>query len=60
MSYENDPKLKFRADELAVPEVLTGEAEEPGEPEEDQEEIRYDTVAVPEVHITKMKSQKQL
>lgn len=55
MSQEHDPKLKFRADELAVPEVLTGEAEESEEAEEDQEEIRYDTVAVPEVHIKKMK-----
>ena len=40
MSHENDPKLKFRADELAVPEVLTGEMPETEELEEDQEEIR--------------------
>jgi hypothetical protein len=58
MSHENDPKLKFRADELAVPEVLTGEAPEAEELEEDQEEIRYDTVAIPEVHIRKMKPQE--
>lgn len=58
MSQEKDPKLQFRSDELAVPEVLTGEAEEPEKQEEDQEEIRYDTVAVPEVHITKMKPKK--
>ena len=36
MSHENDPKLKVRADELAVPEVLTGEMPETEELEEDQ------------------------
>ena len=51
MSDRKDPKLKFRSDELAVPEVLTGEVDEKEELEEDQEEIRYDTVAIPEVHI---------
>ncbi len=58
MSEKQDPKLKFRADEVAVPEVLTGEVEEEEELEEDQEEIRYDTVAIPEVHIEKMKPKK--
>ena len=58
MSDSKDPKLKFRSDELAVPEVLTGEVAEEEELEEDQEEIRYDTVAIPEVHIRKMKPKK--
>ncbi|MCI9351806.1 MAG: hypothetical protein HFF58_00960 [Lawsonibacter sp.] len=58
MSDRKDPKLKFRSDELAVPEVLTGEVDETEELEEDQEEIRYDTVAIPEVHIGKMKPKK--
>ena len=58
MSDKKDPKLTFRSDELAVPEVLTGEVDETEELEEDQEEIRYDTVAIPEVHIGKMKPKK--
>ena len=58
MSDRKDPKLKFRTDELAVPEVLTGEVDETEELEEDQAEIRYDTVAIPEVHIGKMKPKK--
>ncbi len=58
MSEKQDPKLKFRADEVAVPEVLTGEVDEEEVLEEDQEEIRYDTVAIPEVHIGKMKPKK--
>ena len=57
MSDEKNPKLNYRAEELAVPEVLTGEEPEEEE-QEDQEEIRYDTVAIPEVHINKMKHPK--
>ncbi|WP_201757415.1 hypothetical protein [Colidextribacter sp. OB.20] len=58
MSDKKDPKLTFRSDELAVPEVLTGEVDETEELEEDQEEIRYDTVAIPEIHIGRRKPEK--
>lgn len=55
MSGESDPKLRIHIDELAIPEILTGKVNEEEEPVEDQEEIRYDNVAVPEVHLTAKK-----
>ena len=55
MSSEKDPKLHVRIEDLAVPEVLTGAAPEMDELEDDQEEIRYDNVAVPEIHLSSKK-----
>ena len=55
MSNEKDPKLHVRIEDLAVPEVLTGTASETDELEDDQEEIRYDNVAVPEIHLSSKK-----
>ena len=44
-------KLFFRSEDLAVPEVKTEETEDEIIEEEDTEEITYDTLAVPEIHI---------
>ena len=48
-----EPKLTVETDEVAVPEVHTGELKET-ELEEEDSEIRYDDVAIPEIHIRKM------
>lgn len=48
-----EPKLTVEIDEVAVPEVHTGEVKET-ELEDDTEEIRYDDVAIPEIHIRRM------
>ena len=53
MQEEKEPKITFRAEELAVPEVHTGALPLEEELEEDDEEIRYDNVAIPEIHVHK-------
>jgi hypothetical protein len=58
VSNEKDPKLHVRIEDLAVPEVLTGTASETDELEDGQEEIRYDNVAVPEIHLSGKKLKK--
>lgn len=55
MFEEKKPKLTFQAEELAVPEVHTGEVVRAEKLEEDTEEIRYDNVAVPEIHLRRKK-----
>lgn len=57
MDKQKKPILSFRADELAVPEVCTGEVPDTGELAEapEEEEIQYDTLAVPEVHFCRKK-----
>lgn len=47
-------KLTVESEELAIPEVHTGEVDEAEPEEKDTEEIRYDNVAVPEIHIRKL------
>ncbi len=54
-------KLSVDEEDLAVPEVYTGEVDESyqekpdlGDPEADDEEIRYDNVAIPEIHIRRL------
>ncbi len=59
MHDEKKPKLTFRADDLAVPEICTGEV--PGSDEladAAEEEIQYDTVAIPEIHFSRKKPQE--
>lgn len=58
MQEERKPKMTFQADEVAVPEVHTGEIAEEKALEEDDEEIRYDGVAIPEIHFRKRKPEK--
>ena len=58
MSSEKDPKLHVRIEDLAVPEIRTGAAPETDELEDNQEEIRYDNVAVPEIHLSSKKLKK--
>ena len=52
-----DPKhkmhLTIETEDLAVPEIHTGEVEEKKETA-NEEEIQYDTLAMPEIHIRKM------
>ena len=55
MRGEKKPKLTFRSDGLAVPEIHTGAVPETEELEADPEEIQYDTVAIPEIHLGKKK-----
>ena len=50
-------KLTFRTDDLAVPEIITGEVPEADELETDTSMIQYDTVAIPEIHLGKKKSE---
>lgn len=47
-------KLTVSSDELAFPEVHTGEVDETEPEEKDTEEIRYEGVAFPEIHIKKL------
>ena len=53
MREEKKPKLTFQSEELAVPEIHTGEVSETEKLEEDVEGIRYDNVAIPEIHLRK-------
>jgi len=55
MEEEKKPKLTVRVEDLAVPEIHTGEVPETEELEEDPSEIQYDTVAIPEIHLKKTK-----
>ena len=48
-------KLTFSSENLAVPEIHTGEIEQEDELPEDTEEIQYDTLAIPEIHLKKHK-----
>lgn len=55
MHDKKKPKLTFSAENLAVPEIHTGEVEPEDELPENTEEIQYDTVAIPEIHLKKHK-----
>jgi len=55
--------LSFRAENLAVPEVLTEEQPEAPDAddlldldEDDLAEIQYETLAIPEYHVSKAKA----
>ena len=56
MSEKQKNKLTFRTEDLAVPEIITGEVPEADELEIDTSEVQYDTVAIPEIHLRKKKS----
>lgn len=60
MSEKGKNKLTFRAEGLAVPEIITGEVPETDELETDTSIIQYDTVAIPEIHLGKKKSETSI
>lgn len=47
---KTDKKYKLETEDLALPEVKTGKVEATAE-EETDEEISYETLAIPEIHI---------
>ncbi|MCQ2464610.1 MAG: hypothetical protein MJ095_03400 [Oscillospiraceae bacterium] len=47
--------LTYDSDNLAVPEVHTNEAEDESADTEENSEIQYDVLAVPEIHIRNRK-----
>ena len=49
--------LTVESEDLAVPEIHTG-AVDVTELEDDTEDIRYDDVAIPEIHVRKDKMEK--
>lgn len=44
-------KYQLKSEEVAVPEVRTGKAHASSQPRTEPEAIRYENVAVPEIHI---------
>lgn len=48
-----DGKYKIDSENLAVPEIHTGEVEECDSNESSSESITFDDVAIPEIHIKK-------
>lgn len=44
-------EYKIKSENVAIPEVHTGEMEHPDEEEQQEEPIRYENVAIPEVHM---------
>ncbi len=64
MHHSSKPKMDVEAEDVAVPEVHTGEVDEtylekPDPGEDEGEEIRYDDVAIPEVHIRRMEHREE-
>lgn len=51
----NHHEYKIESENLAVPEVHTGEVEQPEEEENRDEPITYENVAIPEIHIKRRK-----
>ena len=49
-----DKKYKVEIDNLAIPEIKTGEVDDEFE-EEVEEEISYDNLAIPEINIIRKK-----
>ena len=58
MKQSHDPRITFQSEDLAVPEVKTGQVPEPEKLEEDREEIRFDGLALPEIRISRTKPEK--
>lgn len=51
MLFKKKKKLSFEAENLAVPEVHTGSVESNEKLEDSKDDIQYDTLAIPEIHI---------
>ena len=47
----NRHEYKIESENLAVPEIHTGEVEHPEETEKQNEPITYENVAIPEIHM---------
>lgn len=52
---DHQKKYSVNYENLAVPEVSTGEEPEQEKPEEPEDTVIYDTLAIPEVHFRKKK-----
>ena len=63
MKKKSKPKLHFESENLAFPEIRTGKAEAPKSAEETtpaddgKPSIQFDTVAVPEIKLSKKKEE---
>ena len=64
MKKKSKPKLHFESENLAFPEIRTGKAEAPeSDPEvitpadDGKPSIQFDTVAVPEIKLSKKKEE---
>lgn len=47
----SEKKYKVQTEDVAVPEIHTGEQPQNNEDERDKKEVVYEPLAVPEVHI---------
>lgn len=56
---EKHHEYKIESENLAVPEVHTGEVEQPEENDEPEEPITYENVAIPEIHMKRRREKKK-
>lgn len=49
----NEKKYEIKTEDVAVPEVHTGEHPKTDEDKRDNEKVVYDSLAIPEIHILK-------